>query len=131
MADTSRVRSDDLQARGLGFVRENAIKRMQRALGEYEVAGIRTTIPFFKALLNDVEFQSGSLDTGIIARFMERHRSDYRPDSREDSGLTPEQAVAAMVAAISRQAKLCRRLQRATADGETVEARFRNRWPHA
>ena len=89
--------------------RENAIKRMQRALEEYEVAGIRTTIPFFKALLNDVEFQSGSLDTGIIARFMERHHSGYRPDSRpdsrEDSGLTPEQAAAAMVAAISRQAK--------------------------
>jgi acetyl-CoA carboxylase biotin carboxylase subunit len=86
--------------------RENAIKRMQRALEEYEVAGIRTTIPFFKALLNDVEFQSGSLDTGIIARFMERHRSDYRPDSRDDSEVTPEQAAAAIVAAISRQTKV-------------------------
>jgi len=86
--------------------RENAIKRMQRALEEYEIAGIRTTIPFFKALLNDVEFQSGSLDTGMIARFMERHRSGIRPDSRDDSEVTPEQAAAAIVAAISRQTKV-------------------------
>jgi acetyl-CoA carboxylase biotin carboxylase subunit len=81
--------------------RENVIKRMQRALEEYEIGGIRTTIPFFKTLLTDSEFRSGSLDTGFIARFLARQRADV---DGQESKLTSEQVAAAMVAAISRRA---------------------------
>ncbi|MDQ3031668.1 MAG: acetyl-CoA carboxylase biotin carboxylase subunit [Myxococcota bacterium] len=45
-----------------------AIARMQRALTEYVVGGIRTNIPFHIALLDHAEFRAGSYDTGFIAR---------------------------------------------------------------
>jgi acetyl/propionyl-CoA carboxylase alpha subunit len=48
---------------------------MRRALAEYEVGGIKTTIPFFREVMHDEEFVSGRLDTGFIARFMERRRA--------------------------------------------------------
>ncbi len=55
-----------------GATRQEAIARMKRALGEYHVGGIRTTIPFFLAVLEDAEFCSGAIDTGYIAQFLER-----------------------------------------------------------
>ncbi|MFN0112585.1 MAG: acetyl-CoA carboxylase biotin carboxylase subunit [Blastocatellia bacterium] len=55
-----------------GATREEATDRMRRALGEYHVGGIRTTIPFFLSVLDDEDFQRGETDTGYIARFLER-----------------------------------------------------------
>ncbi len=55
-----------------GRDRAEAIDRMRRALMEYEVVGIKTTLPFFRELMDDPEFQAGHLDTGFIPRFMER-----------------------------------------------------------
>ncbi len=57
-----------------GATRAEAIGRMKRALGEYHVGGIRTTIPFFLAVLEDEEFVTGDIDTGFIARFLERQQ---------------------------------------------------------
>ena len=51
-----------------GPSRMEAIARMRRALDEYIIAGIRTTIPFHRWLMDDEEFQAGSLDTGFIER---------------------------------------------------------------
>ena len=56
----------------LGRDRTEAIGRMRRALLEYEVAGIKTTLPFFREVMEDEEFVSGNLDTGFISRFQER-----------------------------------------------------------
>jgi acetyl-CoA carboxylase biotin carboxylase subunit len=61
-----------------GATRQEAIARMKRALGEYHVGGIRTTIPFFLAALEDAEFCSGEIDTGYIARFLERQAAGAR-----------------------------------------------------
>ncbi|MEO8042412.1 MAG: acetyl-CoA carboxylase biotin carboxylase subunit [Acidobacteriota bacterium] len=58
----------------LGRDRNEAIARMKRALLEYEVAGIKTTLPFFRDVMDDEEFRSGDLDTGFISRFIERRR---------------------------------------------------------
>ena len=58
-----------------GRTRQEAIERLRRALAEYEVAGITTTLPFFRKVVNDAEFISGQLDTGFIARFNERQAS--------------------------------------------------------
>ena len=55
-----------------GRDRREAIDRMRRALMEYEIGGIRTTIPFFRQVMEDVEFIEGRLDTGFIERFNER-----------------------------------------------------------
>ena len=58
-----------------GKDREEAIDRMRRALMEYEVGGIKTTLPFFREIMDDPEFVEGKLDTGFISRFNERKRS--------------------------------------------------------
>ena len=55
-----------------GRTREEAIDRLRRALDEYEVSGIKTTLPFFREIVRDEEFIAGRLDTGFIARFRER-----------------------------------------------------------
>ena len=41
---------------------------MRRALAEYQVRGIRTTIPFFQWILEDEDFKAGRFDTGFIER---------------------------------------------------------------
>jgi acetyl-CoA carboxylase biotin carboxylase subunit len=46
-----------------GEDRPQAISRMARALGEYEVRGIKTSIPFFRWLLADESFTRGRFDT--------------------------------------------------------------------
>jgi acetyl-CoA carboxylase biotin carboxylase subunit len=55
-----------------GRTRDEAIDRLKRALDEYEVSGITTTLPFFREVVRDEEFVSARLDTGFIARFNER-----------------------------------------------------------
>ncbi len=51
-----------------GDTRDHALQRMRRALAEYEVRGIRTTIPFFKWILEDDDFKAGRFDTSFIDR---------------------------------------------------------------
>lgn len=49
-----------------GNDREEAIRRMQRALGELRVEGIKTTIPFHRRLLEDDQFRAGKIYTRYI-----------------------------------------------------------------
>jgi acetyl-CoA carboxylase biotin carboxylase subunit len=51
-----------------GADREEALARLQRALAEYAVAGIKTTLPFFRELLRDPDFRRGAFDTGFLER---------------------------------------------------------------
>jgi acetyl-CoA carboxylase biotin carboxylase subunit len=53
-----------------GSDRTEALERMRRAVGEYTVLGIRTTLPFFGRVLRDPEFLAGDFDTGYVARFL-------------------------------------------------------------
>lgn len=46
--------------------REGAISRMLRALGEFEIEGIKTTIPFHLELLNNPQFQKGEVYTNFL-----------------------------------------------------------------
>jgi len=55
-----------------GETRDEAILRMRWALDEYVVEGIKTTVPFHQKVLRDEEFLSGDVDTGFIARFLDR-----------------------------------------------------------
>jgi acetyl-CoA carboxylase, biotin carboxylase subunit len=50
--------------------RREAIARMKRALLEYRVEGINTTIPFFAALMDHREFLEAKFDTGFIDRWL-------------------------------------------------------------
>ena len=49
-----------------GNDRDEAISRMQRALSEFIIVGIPTTIPFHKALMKNENFQKAKLHTGFI-----------------------------------------------------------------
>ena len=62
-----------------GADRGQAIERMRRALSEYQIGGIKTTLGFFREAMDDAEFVAGNLDTGFIAAFNER-RKEVAPD---------------------------------------------------
>lgn len=53
--------------------RPRAIARMRRALAEYEVRGIHTTIPFFQWLLDRDDFHKAEFDTTFIDRVFNGH----------------------------------------------------------
>ena len=50
--------------------REETIARMRRALMEYRVEGIQTTIPFFTWLMDHPDFRAARFDTGFIDRLL-------------------------------------------------------------
>jgi len=51
-----------------GSTRQEAIRRMQRALHEYRVLGLKTNIGFHQALLARDDFQNADFDTGFLDR---------------------------------------------------------------
>ena len=53
-----------------GSGRPEAIARMRRALSEYEIAGVKTTIPFFTWLLDDPDFLASRVDTTYLDRVL-------------------------------------------------------------
>ncbi|HEV7241830.1 MAG TPA: acetyl-CoA carboxylase biotin carboxylase subunit [Thermoanaerobaculia bacterium] len=64
-----------------GQNRDEAIARMCRALAEYRVEGIMTTIPFFAFIMNHPEFRAGKFDTGFIDRILAEMDFAQRPTS--------------------------------------------------
>jgi acetyl/propionyl-CoA carboxylase alpha subunit len=60
--------------------RDAAIARMDRALGEYHVAGVRTTIPLLQRVMRDPEFQAGRLSTHYLDRLM--HQAGFAEAGR-------------------------------------------------
>jgi acetyl-CoA carboxylase biotin carboxylase subunit len=53
-----------------GSDRTEAIQRMQRALDEYAITGVRTTIPFHQRVLAHPAFQAGDVHTDFIEKHM-------------------------------------------------------------
>lgn len=51
-----------------GRDRQEALARMNRALDEFFIEGVKTTIPFHKKLINHPDFVSGKFDTGFLDR---------------------------------------------------------------
>lgn len=51
-----------------GRDRNEAIAIMKRALDEFKVEGIKTTVPFHKKVLNDPDFIKGDFNTGFIKK---------------------------------------------------------------
>jgi acetyl-CoA carboxylase biotin carboxylase subunit len=77
--------------------REAAVERLLRALGEYDVSGIRTNIGFFRQILEDAEFRAGRLHTAFIDEFFDRHAAPQPPGE-----LTAVAALAAALHTLSR-----------------------------
>ncbi|MBI3826710.1 MAG: acetyl-CoA carboxylase biotin carboxylase subunit [Candidatus Rokubacteria bacterium] len=51
-----------------GADRASAIERMARALAEYRIVGVRTTIPVLERIMADAEFRAGHLSTAFMDR---------------------------------------------------------------
>ena len=49
-----------------GVNREEAIAKMKRALSEYIIEGVETTIPFYLEVLNNENYQKGNVTTAFI-----------------------------------------------------------------
>jgi acetyl-CoA carboxylase biotin carboxylase subunit len=59
-----------------GKDRQEAVVRMRRALGEYIVTGVKTTIPFHIRVMNNRRFLDGDFDTNFIDRVFFQEESE-------------------------------------------------------
>ena len=57
-----------------GKDREESMDKMQRALSQFVVQGIHTTIPLHQKIFADAEFRAGQFDTKFMERFLERQQ---------------------------------------------------------
>jgi len=78
-----------------GRTRTEAIDRLRRALDEYAVGGIKTTLPFFREIMRDEEFVAGKLDTGFISRFLARRNAIRLVPSMETETISQDIAIIA------------------------------------
>ena len=53
-----------------GRDRQESAARMKRALGEFIIEGIKTTIPLHRRILDDPDFQKGHVSTTFLERFL-------------------------------------------------------------
>jgi acetyl-CoA carboxylase biotin carboxylase subunit len=58
--------------------RDGAIARMQRALAEYHVSGVRTTLPVLRRIIGHPDFAAGRLDTHFMERLPGGHAGGPR-----------------------------------------------------
>jgi acetyl-CoA carboxylase, biotin carboxylase subunit len=76
-----------------GATREASIRKLDRALSEYALTGLRTNIHFFREILADAEFRDGRLSTSFLEEFFKR---------RKKTEADPEaEAAAALAIALS------------------------------
>jgi acetyl-CoA carboxylase biotin carboxylase subunit len=100
-----------------GKTREEAIGRLRRALREYTVDGIKTTLPFFRSIVEDEEFLAGKLDTGFISRFNERQKQTEKKVNEM------ERDLALIAAVLERQEK-----QETLAASQKTISQKENKW---
>ncbi|MDQ3922906.1 MAG: acetyl-CoA carboxylase biotin carboxylase subunit [Actinomycetota bacterium] len=72
-----------------GVDRGDALRRLGRALREFRIEGIATTLPFFEALLDDEVFTTGSYTTGFIAERLRELKIEAYPTG-DGRGVAPE-----------------------------------------
>ena len=64
-----------------GVDRAEAIAKMERALGQFIVRGVETSIPLHQAIFQDAGFRAGQFDTGFMERFLKaRATSEKKTD---------------------------------------------------
>jgi acetyl-CoA carboxylase biotin carboxylase subunit len=79
-----------------GGDRAEAIARMRRALQEYEVIGVQTTVPFFSWMLQHPAFLDGRVHTSFLDELLQQRPGRFTDDG--DPSLAEVAAVAACVA---------------------------------
>jgi acetyl-CoA carboxylase biotin carboxylase subunit len=64
-----------------GKDRREAIARMSRALGEYMITGVKTTIPIEQAIMRDPNFRRGVYATNFIENLLANRREMIERDA--------------------------------------------------
>jgi acetyl-CoA carboxylase biotin carboxylase subunit len=101
-----------------GRTRAEAIDRLRRALKEYSVEGIKTTLPFFRLIVEDEEFLAGKLDTGFIFRFNERQQ-------RAEKKIDETETDLALIAAVLNHQEKQKTISAAQNSGAQKESKWR------
>jgi propionyl-CoA carboxylase alpha chain len=52
-----------------GQDRDEAIAKMVRAIDEYQITGVQTTLPFARFVMNHPAFRSGEFDTHFVSKY--------------------------------------------------------------
>jgi 3-methylcrotonyl-CoA carboxylase alpha subunit len=63
-----------------GHDRLEALRKLDKALQEFHVVGVRTNIPLLRRILNEEHFSKGSVDTGYIKQHQEILFAKLKPD---------------------------------------------------
>jgi acetyl-CoA/propionyl-CoA/long-chain acyl-CoA carboxylase, biotin carboxylase, biotin carboxyl carrier protein len=75
-----------------GADRKDALGRLRRALQEFRIEGIATTLPFFEAILDDEAFATGSYTTGFIAERLGGLKIEAHPVGGGGDGLPEKES---------------------------------------
>jgi acetyl-CoA carboxylase biotin carboxylase subunit len=96
---TVPVDYDPLLAKVIGYAptRGDAINRLNRAMFEYFVGGIKTNISLFRRILRDPDFIAGKVDTGFLDRLLARE------DAEKDALRNGNRQIAALAAVLFAQ----------------------------
>lgn len=97
--DTVSLYYDSLLAKVIsyGTSREEAVRAMDRALSEFRIEGVETTIPFCRFVLTHPAFLSGAFDTNFVG---EHYSADLLSVAERDRN---ESVVAALSAVLLRE----------------------------
>ncbi|GAB3569722.1 acetyl-CoA carboxylase biotin carboxylase subunit [Spirosoma luteolum] len=98
-----------------GDTRDDAIRKMIRAIDEYQISGVQTTLPFGRFVMEHEAFRSGQFDTGFVGRYFTPDKLDTAPD-------TAEAELAAVLAAYLFQQ------QRPRSSGTPTQVRPTSNW---
>ncbi len=82
-----------------GRNREEAIARMKRALDEFIIKGVETTIPFHKAVLNNKNFIRGKISTNFLTenRILEKLK-----ENKKKKSLSKKEKIIIVTTAVSK-----------------------------
>jgi len=105
-----------------GEDRAQALTRLRRALGELRVEGIQTTVPLFRALLDDADFLAGRMDIAMLDRKLAA--GELRPPEGATAVTTDNPDLPLVAAALAHWEEAHRR----TAGAGDAAARLRARW---
>ncbi len=88
-----------------GKNREEARKRMIRAIKDYQITGVQTTLSFCKFTLEHEAFKSGNFDTNFV-------KHNYKPEMLEAHADDEEELAALIAAQVMRKTKATEKNQR-------------------
>ena len=102
--------------------RSTALRRMRRALQEYKVVGIATTIPLFQRIMEDPDFVAGEFDTGYLDRLLSE-REELGPGHDRHAEIADVAGVAAALHTFLREESRAFQIRNTSASGWKIAGR--------